>query len=946
VTRSWPLLALAALVAAPPAASAEAARLTPSTERLDLGRLASVLVDPGCSLRIDEVAALQAAGRFRPVARERPLGFTSACAWLRVAVWNDVPEPRTWALGWRHPLVDHLDLYLESGTGVREVRGGLAVPPEARGFVHRGPIHSARASWEAGETVTVYLRVQTRASVLVGLDAWAPEALARHERRLTLALGAGLGALLVLALFSLYSFLALRDRSYLWFCLLLVSAGLYQLAESGVAAAWLWPGAHAWSMASPALLASAFVATGLAFARQFLGVRRLSPRLDEAGLLLALATLAAGVAGLANLRFANVAVAVAGAAAALLAVAWAGMAVAAGNRAARFFLAAAGVLVLFGLPFVLALLGVLPPAVASTGGIQAGFVVGAVIFTFALADRVQILHRLTRGQLVAEVAARTRSLEETVGALRGEAEERRRAEVARSETEERFRLAFKTSPDAIAIQRLDDGSLVAVNDGFTAVTGWAEGEVLGRPIHEFGLGLPEHRERMLGALAERGQVRNLEMRFQRRDGSWRDALLSASLHSVDGQPLVLSILRDVTEQRRAEAERGRLEDELRRAQKMEAIGRLAGGVAHDFNNLLTVISTNVALALLDTDAADPRREQLGEIQDTVQRAARLTRQLLAFGRKQLLEPRPLALGAVVEEGQKMLSRLVGEDVDLALDLAPGLPPVVADPAQVEQVLVNLVVNSRDALPRGGRITISTRQDEVAAGAATEERRPGRYVVLSVRDTGAGMDAETLRHVFEPFFTTKPEGKGTGLGLSTVYGIARQHGGFVEAESAPGRGTCFSVWFPLGEPQAGVPGTAPAPEPPALPGGSETVLLAEDEPGLREATRALLRRLGYRVHAAGDGPEAIDLADRVGGVDLLVTDVVMPRMNGRELAAALHARWPSLPVLFLSGYPSDAFASREILEEGLHFLAKPWTPAAFARKLRELLGGSPPAGARG
>jgi len=926
----------AVLAAALPAHGGEVARLQPGTENVDLDPFAEVLVDPTCGMEIAEASSAAVSSRYLPLSRQSNLGFTAACVWLRVTLRNDAPEARSWALSWNYPLMEHLDLYLPSSTGWREVRGGLAVPPAERGVAHRGILHSTRLWLGAGEEETVHLRLRTRSSMLLGLDAWSPPALERFEHRLMLVLGLNLGALLVLALLNLYSFLALRDRSYLWFFLVLSSFGLYELAESGIAAAWLWPNSLAWTMISPALLASFCIATGILFARGFLDVRRLAPRLDEAGVLLALAAPAAGVTGFAHLRFANVAVSVIATAAFTVMLAWAATSLHHGYRAARYFLAATGLFAAFGLAFVLTILGLLPPSVVSMNGIHIGLSLAGVVFTFALADRVQILNRRTRGELEAEVAARTRSLEETVEALRLEAEERRRAETARTETEERFRLAFETSPDAITLHRLDDGRIEAANEGFTAITGWTEREARGRSLADLEVLGAEARRRLLAALAEDGRARDLELQLRHRDGAARTGLLSSNVLLVDGEPMVLSVVRDVTDQRRAEAERSRLEEELRRAQKMEAIGRLAGGVAHDFNNLLTVVSSNVALALLDTPADDPRRALLTEVEEAVQRAAGLTRQLLAFGRRQLLQTRPLSLDGLVGDMQKMLSRLLGEDVELSLDLTPDLPPVLADPAQVEQVLVNLVVNARDAMPRGGRITVATRIAEVPAAGASPERRPGRYAVLSVRDTGAGMDDDTLRHVFEPFFTTKPEGSGTGLGLSTVYGIARQHGGFVEVESRPSGGSTFRVWLPL------TAGTALAPSAPTtsattLPRGTETVLLAEDEPGVREATRAMLERLGYKVHAAASGAEAIETCERLGGVDVLVTDVGMPRMDGRELAAVLQARWPSLHVLFLSGYPSDAIAAHEILEDGLHFLAKPWTPEALARKLRQLLG---------
>jgi PAS domain S-box-containing protein len=933
-------LAATALLAPRAPRAAPVAALGPGTDRLDLDSHAEVLRDPTCALGVAEVAGPALEDRWAPQRRAGNPGFTADCVWMRVTLRNDAPEARIWALAWSYPLMESLDLYLPFGGGWREARGGLAVPAADRGFQHRGVLHATRMWMGAGESATVLVRLRTRASMLLGLEAWSPAALERFERRTMLVLGLNLGGLLVLALLNLYSFLALRDRSHLWFCLVLASFGAYQLAETGIAAAWLWPGAHHWIMVSPSLFASLSIATGIAFARGFLGIRTLAPRLDETGVILAIAAPAAGLAGFADLRLANLAVTLIAAASFVLMAVWAAVALRAGYRAARFFLAATGIFVLSGLAFVLTILGALPPSVLAMHGLHIGLTLAGVVFTFALADRVQLLNRRTRDELEAEVAERTRTLREAVDALRREASERQRAELARRETEERFRLAFETSPDAIILHRLDDGRIDTVNEGFTAITQWPGADARGRSLAELEVLGTEDRERLLGALAQDGQARDLELRLRRRDGAVRIGLVSSNVLVVDGEPMVLSVVRDVTAPRRAEAERARLETELRGAQKMEAIGRLAGGVAHDFNNLLTVVTTNVALAILDTPAGDPRRTLLAEIDEAAQRAASLTRQLLAFGRRQILNPRPIALAGLVREMERMLSRILGEDIELALDLDPELPAVHADPAQLEQVLVNLVVNARDAMPGGGRITVSTRVQEVGAGSGAAALPPGRYAVLAVRDTGAGMDAETLGHVFEPFFTTKAEGQGTGLGLSTVYGIARQHGGTVDVESRPGGGSTFRVWLPVtrGAPLAPSPAAVP---PSPLPRGTERVLLAEDEAGVREATRAMLARLGYDVHAVASGAEAIEACERLGGVAVLVTDVGMPRMNGRELAATLQARWPGLKVLYLSGYPSDALQSEEIVGRGLHFLAKPWSPEALAHKIREILDGVPP-----
>ncbi len=933
------LVAAFAALLQSPARGGDLAHLAPSTENVDLDDFSEVFVDPSCSL--DVAQASSPSRRYLPLGHDRNLGFTSACVWMHVAIENSAPDWRTWAITWAHPLMERIDLYLPVPGGFRDLHGGTEVPPAERGIVHHGAFHEADVRLAPGEKADLYLRLKTRSPMLLGLEVWAPAALDAFEHRMMLVLGLSLGALLVLSLLNLYSFLVLRDRSYLWFFLVLVAAAGYQLAETGMGAAWFWPGASLWALRAPVLFASAAIAAGLLFARRFLEAQQVAPRLAEAGVALAYLAAAAGLSSFADLRIAHLTVAALGTAAFLLTAAWSLASLATGVRAARFFLGAALGFLVFALAFALTAIGVVPPNVASLNGIQIGVSIAGVVFTFALGDRLQTLNLRARDELEQEVRARTAKLKETVEALRLEADDRRRAEAARSETEERFRLAFKTIPDAVAIHRLEDGRYVAVNNGFVEVTGWAEAEVVGRTLEDLEVWGAEDRERVLALLAEDGQVRGLEVRLRHRDGSARDGVLSANVVALGGDPLVLSVVRDVTEQRRAEGARGRLEEELRRSQKMEAIGRLAGGVAHDFNNTLTVVAANVALLLLETPEGDRRRAALLEIEETVQRAAALTRQLLAFGSPQALDARPVSLNGLVEGLRKMFGRLVGDDVELSLDLAEGLPALVADPAHVEQVLLNLVVNARDALQHGGRIAISTREAEVAETDDTPERRAGRYQVLSVADTGRGMAPGAVDHVFEPFFTTKPAGEGSGLGLSAVYGIARQHGGFVEVETREGQGSTFSVWLPVRPAPAAEPVPAEAGAL-ALPRGSEAVLLVEDDEGVRQSTAALLARLGYKVHAAASGSEGLAILERQGGIDLVLTDLAMPRMSGLALARAVQIRWPSVRVILLSGYPSDALASPGGRASGLHFLAKPWTPEALARKMRDVLeAGLPP-----
>ncbi len=373
---------------------------------------------------------------------------------------------------------------------------------------------------------------------------------------------------------------------------------------------------------------------------------------------------------------------------------------------------------------------------------------------------------------------------------------------------------------------------------------------------------------------------------------------------------------------------------LRQSQKMEAIGRLAGGVAHDFNNLLTVIAGFSELLREDLPPGDPLRFHAEEIVKAAERAGLLTQQLLAFSRRQVLAPRTLSLNDVVTDMERMLRRMIGEDIELVLALQPALSPVHADPGQLQQVILNLVVNARDAMPRGGRLTLRTEEAcPDAAGSGSAQR--GGSVVLSVQDTGCGMDAETLSHIFEPFFTTKGPGSGTGLGLATVYGVIQQSGGHVEVASEPGQGTTFRVYLPRAT-EAEAPGAAALP-PAAPPSARETILLVEDEDQLRRLTRIVLESRGYTVLEASGPEDALRLHDRhVGALDLLLTDVVMPGMSGRDLAQQISARRTDLSVLYISGYTDDALGRHGVLDDGVVLLHKPFTAQALTAKVREVL----------
>jgi PAS domain S-box-containing protein len=505
-------------------------------------------------------------------------------------------------------------------------------------------------------------------------------------------------------------------------------------------------------------------------------------------------------------------------------------------------------------------------------------------------------------------------------------------EQALRRSEARYRSLVQSSVYGIYRSSLE-GQFFDVNTALIAMLGYesADEVLLLDPVRDV-FANPEEHTRLMEEFHRTGRMDGIEVKWKKIDGSIITVRISGRAVSSADEPadVIEAIAEDVTDRRA-------LEDQFRQAQKMEAVGRLAGGVAHDFNNLLMVVSgyTEVILAKLELD--HPLHEKARAIQQAADRATTLTRQLLAFSRKQLLELKVVAVNTIVEDMQRLVEPLIGENVELATSLSPDAGHTRADAGQLEQVLMNLVVNAKDAMPKGGKLTIQTQSitlDETHRGGQTFIR-PGNYVLLSVSDTGLGMDKETQSRIFEPFFTTKEKGKGTGLGLSTVYGIVKQTGGYVMVHSEEGCGTAFNIYLPRVEAPAEM---LALPSPRIALGGSETILLVEDEESVRQLVRETLQSKGYRVVEAEDGAAGLAAAAHHSGViDLIITDVVMPGMSGRELAEQLTQTRPETKVLYLSGYTEDAIMNEGTIESGKAFLQKPFTLQNLSRKVREVLG---------
>jgi hypothetical protein len=507
-----------------------------------------------------------------------------------------------------------------------------------------------------------------------------------------------------------------------------------------------------------------------------------------------------------------------------------------------------------------------------------------------------------------------------------------RAAVALQDSEERYRMLFENNPQPMWVYDVESLSFLAVNAAAVAHYGYTREEFLGMTIADVRPDIERDVLKARIAEARPGLTKAGTWRHRRKDGSFLEVEVSSHSVSFGAVPARLVLATDVTERRR-------LEQQLRQAQKMEAVGRLAGGVAHDFNNILGVIMGYGDLLARRMPSGDPLVGKVREILKAADRAAGLTRQLLAFSRQQVLQPRVLDLNSVVGEMDKMLRRLIGENVELKTRLQQGLGAVMADPGQMEQVVMNLAVNAGDAMPEGGSLLLETRDVELDESYLRMHPNAhfGPHVMLAVSDTGEGMDAETLSRIYEPFFTTKPQGKGTGLGLSTVYGIVEQSGGSIEVYSEKGRGTTFKIYLPRVE---GSAEHTAAPEQTSPPTGSETVLLVEDESALRGMIREALEDAGYRVLDAATPRQALAIAEsHQGNIHMMLTDVVMPGMSGRDLAERLKPLRPGVAVVYMSGYTDDAIGQHGLLDAGTHFLQKPFTSHQLLQKCREVLGAS-------
>jgi len=565
----------------------------------------------------------------------------------------------------------------------------------------------------------------------------------------------------------------------------------------------------------------------------------------------------------------------------------------------------------------------------------------SVVEMWGIADRTAEVESLNQG-LEDRVEQRTHQLAAANQNLQTEVLDRKAAEAELAKQRSFLRQVIDLNPNFI-FAKDRDGRFTLVNQALADAFGTSVADLLGKTDNDL---TPQTEEidhfrnddlEVFNTLREKF-IPEETITNQQGEVLWLQTVKRPILSDDGTATQILGIATDITARKKTEEALSRSEEQLRQAQKMEAVGKLAGGVAHDFNNLLTAIIGHSEMCLRRLTREDALYSHVEQIQKAGDRAAGLTRQLLAFSRKQILQPKVIDLNSIVGDLSLMLQRLIGEDIDLMMRLAPNVGKVKADPNQVEQVLMNLAVNARDAMPNGGKLTIETSNvylsDEFAGDHVTVAS--GHYVMLAVSDSGVGMDAATKARIFEPFFTTKEVGKGTGLGLSTVYGIVKQSGGSIWVYSELGSGTTFKIYLPLVADQVEQVETRRQ----AILKGEGTILLVEDEDVVREMVAETLKDCGYMVLIAGDGPAALDLSDEFSGeIKLMLTDVVMPQMSGRQLTEKISPKRPSMKVLYMSGYTDDAIVHHGVLEEGTAFIGKPFSPDALVLKIGELLGAS-------
>ena len=885
--------------------------LTDTQNKYPLGMFLEILKDPAGELSITDVTSTRYERQFIPCQEKVPnFGFTKSAYWVRFRIRNATKANiHQWRLALGFANMHYVDMYKPSldRRGFNVTRTGTMCPVETREV----PFHRFvfKLSLPIQTEQTFFLRFKSGASMTLPITLWSLEAFNQNSLFELFLLGSFIGILIIIIFYNTFIFFSLRDKSYLYYVLMVFAFLMFVLSQRGLAYQYLWPNLIWWNHLAVPVFNGLLLILFLIFTDTFLDIKTQFYRLHQLiNLLLAILIILTILVPFISYGVVIQPLVMLTAFILFIVIMGGFRSWQQGYHPARFFLFSMLIAIITGISSAMTRFDLLPSNLFTEYGILFGIILQVSLLSLALVDRINLLKNET---------------EKTNMELR--------------ESEEKYRHIFENIQDVYYEVTLD-GTIIEISPSIEQFSQYKRDELFGKAISSFYTN-PSARKKFFKNIIDSGKVYNFETTLKNKDGG----LLSVSANSIllrDKQGLPLKIvgsLRNITE-------RKNLEDQLLQTQKMESIGTLAGGISHDFNNLLTVINGNAELALIKIDENHQVSDNIREILKSGRKAGKLTRQLLEFSRKQIIEPKVLDINHVISDLDKIFHRLIEEDISIQMILPPGLVKIKADPTQIEQILINLVVNARDAINQKmdkkavRKITIETSNFYLDESCVLHHLKStaATHILIVVSDSGVGIDEKIKHKIFDPFFTSKEFGSGTGLGLATVYGIVKQNKGDIEVYSKQNQGTTFKIYWPSTDKKISFEIKKEAVKKDNFT-SHEIILLVEDDNSVRNYTKEALTKFGYHVYSAHNGVDALKLikAENIQ-VDILVTDLIMPEMNGKELALRIKKIFPEIKILYTSGYTNKHIVHQGILEKGIYFIRKPYSVTTLIKNVRTVL----------